>query len=35
MQTQNLLTPETVVIVNCSGRGDKDMNTVIKELELA
>ena len=35
MQAQNLLTPETVVIVNCSGRGDKDMNTVIKELELA
>ncbi len=35
MKAQNLLTPKTVVIVNCSGRGDKDMNTVIKELELA
>ena len=35
MQAQNLLTPETIVIVNCSGSGDKDMNTVIKELELA
>lgn len=28
------LTPETVVIINCSGRGDKDMNTVMQNLEL-
>jgi tryptophan synthase beta chain len=28
------LTPETIVIINCSGRGDKDMNTVVHELEL-
>ncbi len=29
------LTPETILIVNCSGRGDKDMNTVVQSLELA
>jgi tryptophan synthase beta chain len=28
------LTPETIVIINGSGRGDKDMNTVVRELEL-
>jgi tryptophan synthase beta chain len=29
------LTPDTIVIINCSGRGDKDMNTVVRSLELA
>jgi tryptophan synthase beta chain len=28
------LSPETIVIINCSGRGDKDMNTVVRALEL-
>ena len=28
------LTPETILIINCSGRGDKDMNTVVQSLEL-
>jgi tryptophan synthase beta chain len=28
------LTPETVVVIGNSGRGDKDMNTVIRSLEL-
>ncbi len=28
------LTPETLVVVNLSGRGDKDMNTVAQSLEL-
>ena len=34
MQAQGQLTPETIVVINCSGRGDKDMNTVVQELEL-
>ncbi len=29
------LQPDTIVIINCSGRGDKDMNTIVRELELA
>lgn len=33
MQALGQLSPETIVVVNCSGRGDKDMNTVIEELE--
>jgi len=28
------LTPETIVVVNLSGRGDKDMDTVVRSLEL-
>jgi tryptophan synthase beta chain len=28
------LTPNTIVVVNNSGRGDKDMNTVVQSLEL-
>ena len=28
------LTPDTIVIVNNSGRGDKDMNTVVEALEM-
>lgn len=32
---KDLLTPETIVIVNLSGRGDKDMDTVVRSLELA
>jgi tryptophan synthase beta chain len=28
------LTPETIVIINLSGRGDKDMDTVVRSLEL-
>ena len=28
------LTPETIVVINLSGRGDKDMETVVRELEL-
>jgi tryptophan synthase beta chain len=34
LQAQGQLTSETVVIINCSGRGDKDMNTVVRELHL-
>ncbi len=29
------LTPNTILIINCSGRGDKDMSTVVRSLELA
>lgn len=29
------LTPETILIINLSGRGDKDMDTVMRSLELA
>ncbi len=35
MQASGQLKPDTIVIINCSGRGDKDMNTVVQELELA
>jgi tryptophan synthase beta chain len=28
------LTKETIVVINCSGRGDKDMNTIARVLEL-
>lgn len=28
------LTPETIVVINLSGRGDKDMETVVRTLEL-
>ncbi len=34
MQSNGMLTPETIVVVNCSGRGDKDMTTVARSLEL-
>jgi tryptophan synthase beta chain len=34
LRDQGQLTPETIVIINCSGRGDKDMNTVIRALGL-
>jgi tryptophan synthase beta chain len=34
LQSRGELTPETIVIINCSGRGDKDMNTVVRALEL-
>lgn len=33
MQAMGQLNPDTIVVVNCSGRGDKDMNTVIEELQ--
>ncbi len=29
------LTPESVVVINLSGRGDKDMETVVRSLNLA
>src|SRR5579871_3249963 len=32
---RDLLSPETIVVVNLSGRGDKDMDTVVRELHLA
>ncbi len=28
------MTPETIVVINLSGRGDKDMDTVVRSLEL-
>ncbi|MFN7356736.1 MAG: tryptophan synthase subunit beta, partial [Pseudanabaena sp.] len=28
------LTPDQRIIINCSGRGDKDVNTVIQHLHL-
>lgn len=31
---QHQLTPESIVVINLSGRGDKDMETVVRELEL-
>jgi len=34
LRDQGELALETIVIINCSGRGDKDMNTVARSLEL-
>ena len=34
MKAQGQLTPDTIVIINNSGRGDKDMNTVVEALGL-
>ncbi len=33
-QMGDRLTPETIVLINLSGRGDKDMDTVVRSLEL-
>ena len=32
---RDTLTPQTIVVINNSGRGDKDMNTVVEALELS
>ncbi len=34
MQEEHLLKDDSIVIINCSGRGDKDMNTIVRELHL-
>lgn len=35
LQKESYLSPNAIVIINCSGRGDKDMNTVARLLEIA
>lgn len=34
LSQQEQITPQTIVVINCSGRGDKDMNTVAHLMEL-